>query len=106
MIHQDAISASPEPPLRGFGKFNRGEKVKTYIVVDTLNPNAVNPRYGRPAALCGRFEVAASFAATTDREAIVIFDEGGYSLDTRRVSARLYRAKEWYRNGAEGRQVA
>jgi len=87
--------------------------MRTYVAVDTLNPNAVNPRYGRPAECCGKFEVAATFAADSDREAISIFDEAiedglvGYSVrNTHRVGARLYRAKEWYRSGAEGRQVA
>jgi hypothetical protein len=87
--------------------------MRTYVAVDSLNPNAVNPRYGRPAECCEKYEIAANFTAATDGEALVIFDEAiergevGYSTrNTHRVNARLYRAKEWYRNGAEGRQVA
>jgi hypothetical protein len=87
--------------------------MRTYVAADTLNPNAVNPRYGRPAECCEKFEVAVSFTAASDDDALMIFEgavEGGmvgYSQsNTRRVNARLYRAKEWYKKGAEGRQVA
>jgi hypothetical protein len=87
--------------------------MKNYVAVDSLNPNAISARYGRPAALCGVFEIACVILAESDEEAIEKFDEAvdsglvGYSSgNTQRVNPRLYRSKEWYRKGAEGRQIA
>jgi hypothetical protein len=87
--------------------------MKNYVAVDTLNPNAVNARYGRPADLCGIFEVAVAFSAASEEEAVDEFyrlceaGEVGYSdSNTQRGECRLYRSKDWYKNGIEGTRIA
>ena len=77
--------------------------MKTYIATDSLNPNAVNPRYGRPASTASLQVEAASFEAVNDEEALEIFDQMiedgivGYSeKNPTRANATLWRAKEWH----------
>lgn len=78
--------------------------MKNYVAVDSLNPNAVNPRYGRPATMIGVEEVAIKFSASSDEEAAEIFfkliEDGkvGYSeMNTQRINPKLYRSKVWYK---------
>ena len=75
--------------------------MKNYVATDRLNPNAVNVRYGRPPS--NEQVVAETFSASSDEEALTIFDQMieagfvGYSpRNPQRVDATLWRSKEWY----------
>ena len=81
--------------------------MKNYIITDQLNPNAVDARYGRPAAECGVDVKCFTFVAESDAEAFEIFDDAiangdaGYSeYQTGRIKAKLWRTKTFIRGGA------
>ena len=80
--------------------------MKNYIITDQLNPNAVNARYGRPASDLGVDEKCFTFVAFNDEQAFQIFDEAlengdaGYSeSNTRRINAKLWRTKDFFKGG-------
>jgi hypothetical protein len=80
--------------------------MKNYIITDQLNPNAVNARYGRPAAECGDDVRCFTFVADCDQEAREVFDDAvangdaGYSeFNTQRINAKLWRTKAFFKGG-------
>lgn len=82
----------------------KGITMKRYIITDQLNPNAVNARYGRPAADCGMDIECFTFEAEDDAEAIAVFDDAieaghaGYSeSNTGRIKPKLWRTKAFYK---------
>jgi hypothetical protein len=84
----------------------KGIIMKRYIITDQLNPNAVNARYGRPAADCGMDIECFTFEAEDDAEAMEVFDDAvangdaGYSeYQTGRIGPKLWRTKAFYKGG-------
>jgi hypothetical protein len=78
-----------------------------YVAADCLNPNAVNPRYGRPRENLDIYVAKVRFAAVDDAVAIEEFyalcEDGrvGYGeRRTDRVQGALFRAEEFDAHGA------
>lgn len=80
--------------------------MKTYIITDQLNPNAVNSRYGRPVAELNEDREVFSFEAASDEEAFRVFNDAiesgyaGYSENNpRRIKPKLWRTKAFFSGG-------